>query len=95
MRFATVARVSEINLGLYGRSFSPGCGRSANEPFAEWLRQLHPLRLQYSCSPMPIPSCAPWLRLPSCPRQTGSRSAPDNLLLHAQERSPEQIVRTR
>ena len=46
-RFATVARVSEINLGLYRTFLQPWVRSLANEGFAEWMRRLHPLRLQY------------------------------------------------
>ena len=46
-KFATVARVSEINLGLYRTFLQPWVRSWANEGFAKWMRQLHPLRLQY------------------------------------------------
>jgi Protein of unknown function (DUF3141) len=46
-KFATVARVSEINLGLYRTIVQPWIRCWANEAFATWLRQLHPLRLQH------------------------------------------------
>jgi pimeloyl-ACP methyl ester carboxylesterase len=46
-RFAAVARVSEINLGLYRTFVQPWVRSWANEGFAKWMRQLHPLRLQY------------------------------------------------
>jgi hypothetical protein len=46
-RFATAARLSETNLALY-RSFAQPMVRAlANWNFAEWLRKMHPLRLQY------------------------------------------------
>ena len=46
-RFATVARVSEINLGLYRTFSQPWIRLFANEGAASWSRKLHPLRLQY------------------------------------------------
>ena len=46
-KFAAVARVSEINLGLYRTFVQPWVRLWANEGFAEWMRRLHPLRLQY------------------------------------------------
>ena len=46
-KFAAVARISEINLGLYRTFVQPWVQAWANEGFAEWMRQLHPLRLQY------------------------------------------------
>jgi pimeloyl-ACP methyl ester carboxylesterase len=46
-RFATAARVSEMNLALY-RTFAQPIVRSlALKPMAEWMSRLHPLRLQY------------------------------------------------
>jgi Protein of unknown function (DUF3141) len=46
-QFAAVARVSEINLGLYRTFAQPWVRAWANEGLAQWMRQLHPLRLQY------------------------------------------------
>jgi hypothetical protein len=46
-RFATVARVSEINLGLYRTFVQPWLRLWANEGAATWMRKMHPLRLQY------------------------------------------------
>jgi hypothetical protein len=45
--FASVARVSEINLGLYRTFLQPWVRSWANEGLATWMRELHPLRLQY------------------------------------------------
>src|SRR6478609_4465469 len=44
--FATVARLSEINLGLYRTCVQPWVRAWVNDGFASWMRQLHPLRLQ-------------------------------------------------
>ena len=44
-KFATVARVSEINLGLYRTFVQPWVRAWANEGFAEWMRELHPAAL--------------------------------------------------
>ncbi|CAM4293650.1 DUF3141 domain-containing protein [Kerstersia similis] len=46
-RFATVARLSEVNLGLYRRFLQPWVQLWATPTVAETLRVLHPLRLQY------------------------------------------------
>src|SRR3954465_14047091 len=46
-RFATAARVSEINLSLYRTFAQPMVRAMVNSPMAEWMQQLHPLRLQY------------------------------------------------
>lgn len=47
LRFATAARVSEINLGLYQAVASPVVRAASSEMSAEALRQLHPLRLRF------------------------------------------------
>jgi pimeloyl-ACP methyl ester carboxylesterase len=44
--FETVARVSEINEGLYDTLLSPWIKMWTNEATAEALRQMHPLRLE-------------------------------------------------
>ena len=46
-RFATAARVSEINLALYRAFVQPASAPSTSSPVAEWMQQMHPLRLQY------------------------------------------------
>jgi hypothetical protein len=45
--FATVARVSEINHGLYRTYAQPLVRALSTEPSAEWMRRMHPLRLGY------------------------------------------------
>ncbi|MBA2125707.1 3-hydroxyalkanoate synthetase [Hyphomicrobium methylovorum] len=46
-KFATVARLSEINLGLYRTFVQPWVRSWANESSAELMRRLHPLRMQF------------------------------------------------
>ncbi len=46
-RFATAARVSEINLALYRALVQPAVRALTSSPVAEWMQQMHPLRLQY------------------------------------------------
>lgn len=46
-RFATAARVSEINLALYRSFMQPLVRATVNPRIADWLRRMHPLRLQY------------------------------------------------
>ena len=45
--FATAARISEINLGLYRTFVQPWIRTFANEGFADWMRRTQPLRIQY------------------------------------------------
>src|SRR5262249_51791357 len=47
-RFAAVARVSDINLGLYRTFLQPWVRGWANEGWAQWMRRLHPERVQYA-----------------------------------------------
>ncbi len=47
-RFATAARVSDINLGLYRTFVQPMVRAFVSASTADFLRQLHPLRLQYA-----------------------------------------------
>src|SRR3974390_1461019 len=46
-RFATAARVSEINLALYRTFVQPFVRATVGAPLAEWMHKMHPLRLQY------------------------------------------------
>ena len=46
-RFATAARVSEINLALYRTFVQPFVRAAVGAPLAEWMHKMHPLRLQY------------------------------------------------
>ncbi|PXX97474.1 DUF3141 domain-containing protein [Halomonas sp. LBP4] len=46
-RFATVARISEINLGLYRQFLQPWVRALATPESAKWLRRMHPNRLGY------------------------------------------------
>jgi pimeloyl-ACP methyl ester carboxylesterase len=45
--FATAARISEMNLGLYRTFAQPWIHLWANQGFADWMRRMQPLRLQY------------------------------------------------
>ena len=46
-RFATAARVSQINLGLYRRFVSPAVQALANQESAEFMRHAHPNRMRF------------------------------------------------
>ncbi|WP_460450802.1 DUF3141 domain-containing protein [Alsobacter sp. SYSU BS001988] len=47
-RFATVARVSEINKGLYQTFAAPFVRQMSTDQTAEWLRNMHPHRLRFA-----------------------------------------------
>src|SRR6201998_1675722 len=46
-RFATAARVSEINLANYRNFVQPWLRAAVPSPLAEWMRKWHPLRISY------------------------------------------------
>src|SRR5438874_7201469 len=46
-RFATAARVSEINLAAYRNLVQPWVRAAVSPQMAEWMQKLHPLRVQY------------------------------------------------
>jgi pimeloyl-ACP methyl ester carboxylesterase len=46
-KFAAVAQLSQINLGLYRTFVQPWVRSWANDGFANWMRRYHPLRVQY------------------------------------------------
>jgi hypothetical protein len=46
-RFATAARVSEMNLALYRTFAQPVVQALVSAPLAKWIYETHPLRLQY------------------------------------------------
>jgi pimeloyl-ACP methyl ester carboxylesterase len=91
-RFATVARVSEINQGLYRTFASPLVKTMVSESSAELQRELHPLRLRYTAfsSKNPllngIPAMAAKVRAERRP------VAADNIFLQMQEAMSGQIV---
>ena len=93
-RFATAARVSEINLGLY-RSFVQPVVRAAVTPTtAEFMRQMHPLRLQYELFSDANPFMG-WLS-GAADKIRQNRQAADstNALLQMQENISQQVVRS-
>ena len=79
-RFAAVARVSEINHGLYRTFMQPWIRASVSEEQADLLRRCHPLRLQFSMfsdeNPLmrPVAQAAEWVRANRAPAD------PDNPL---------------
>ncbi|OZI73576.1 DUF3141 domain-containing protein [Bordetella genomosp. 2] len=77
-RFAAVARISDINLGLY-RSFMQPWVRAAVTPqTADWMQRLHPLRLPYELISDRNPWIAPVAQAAAQVRQHRQPAAPDN-----------------
>ena len=83
-RFATAARVSEINLGLYRTFAQPIVRTFASEPSAEWLRNWHPLRLQYALFSDKNPWMAPVGAMAEAVHNKRRPASPDNPLLKLQ-----------
>src|SRR5208337_4778758 len=77
-RFATAARMSEVNLALYRTFAQPVVRAMVGAPAAEWVRSLHPLRLKYElCSDanplmLPLAALADWMRDHRRPARKGN-----------------------
>ncbi|CAH1672441.1 Poly(3-hydroxyalkanoate) synthetase [Hyphomicrobiales bacterium] len=91
-RFATAARVSEVNLSLYRALVQPWVQATANPVMAQAMRALHPLRLQYEVFGTRNPFLS-WLDM-AAPQARLERQpvADDNVFLKMQEAASEQIV---
>ena len=91
-RFATAARVSEINLSLYRTFAQPMVRAMVNTPLAEWMQQLHPLRLQYEVFSSANPMMAPVATLAEQIRQARKPAELENPFVAWQEDVSRQIV---
>jgi hypothetical protein len=91
LRFATAARVSEINQGLYRTLLSPAVRSAVTERNAEFLRGMHPNRLRFQMfadeNPVMMPVAA-WAEVVRADRRPVS---PDNPFL-ASERMVSDII---
>ena len=90
-RFATAARVSEINLSLYRTFMQPIVRAMVPAPVADWIRQFHPLRLQYELFSDQNPFMAPVARLAEQVRANRKNVDNDNPFLAAQENTSKRI----
>jgi pimeloyl-ACP methyl ester carboxylesterase len=91
-RFATAARMSEVNLALYRTFAQPIVRGLVSAPLAETLHQTHPLRLQYQIFSNANPFMAPIASLAEEVRKNRRPVAPDNPFIAMQENVSEQIV---
>jgi pimeloyl-ACP methyl ester carboxylesterase len=91
-RFATAARVSEINLSLYRTFMQPMVRALVNAPVADWMRQFHPLRLQYELFSDQNPAIASVAALAEQIRENRKSPAGDNPFVAMQEKFSNQIV---
>jgi pimeloyl-ACP methyl ester carboxylesterase len=91
-RFATAARVSEINLSLYRTFAQPVVRAMVSSPMAEWMQQLHPLRLQYEVFSNANPLMAPVASLAEQVRKDRRPAEANNPFVAMQENGSRQIV---
>ncbi len=91
-RFATAARVSEINLALYRTFAQPLVRGMVGTPLAEWMHQMHPLRLQYELFSNENPMMAPVAAAADHVRKDRKPVAGDNPFVAMQETASRQIV---
>jgi hypothetical protein len=91
-RFATAARVSETNLALYRTDVQPIVRALVSSPLAEWMQQLHPLRLQYEFFSNANPMMAPVAAWAEQVRKDRRPAAADNPFLALQENASRQII---
>src|SRR5262252_1153451 len=91
-RFATAARVSEINLALYRTFAQPIVRALASAPLVDTLHQMHPLRVQYEIFSDANPFMAPVAAMAEEIRKNRKPVASDNPFIAMQENVSEQIV---
>jgi pimeloyl-ACP methyl ester carboxylesterase len=91
-RFATAARVSDINLALYRTFAQPVVRSMVGTPLAEWMHQMHPLRLQYELFCNENPMMAPVAAVADQVRKDRKPVAGDNPFVAIQETASRQIV---
>jgi hypothetical protein len=89
--FQTVARISEINEGLYDTLLSPWVRLGSNEATAEALRLMHPLRLQRFLLSDLNPAMWPIKVMADLVRKDRRPAAPDNAFVTGEHAAAEQI----
>jgi pimeloyl-ACP methyl ester carboxylesterase len=91
-RFATVARVSEINLGLYRLYFQPWIRAAVTEPMAEAMRATHPNRMRFEMFSDKNPFMAAVKPFAEWARQNRTPVSADNPLLAMEQQASAQIT---
>jgi pimeloyl-ACP methyl ester carboxylesterase len=91
-RFATAARISETNLALYRTFAQPFIRAFTSTPMADWMQQLHPLRLQYELFSNANPMMAPVAAMAQQVQQNRKAVPADNPFLAMQEAASRQVV---
>src|SRR5690606_24989399 len=80
-RFAAVARISDINLGLYRSFVQPWVRNAVTPQSAEWMQRMHPLRLPYELISDRNPLVAPVAKVAETVRAHRQPVSPDNPFL--------------
>ena len=91
-RFATAARLSEINLALYRAFVQPMVRAFVSEPLAQWMYQIHPLRMQYELYSDQNPFMTPVHAMAKKVRDERKPVAADNPFVAFQEQISRQVV---
>jgi len=91
-RFATAARVSEINLALYRTFLQPAVQTFFPRTTAKALKELHPLRVQYALFSDNNPLTAPINSMAEQVRKDRAPAAADNPFVALQDIVSRQIV---
>ena len=91
-RFATAKRVSEINLSNYRTFVQPWVRAIANPQMADWMRNLHPLRVGYEAFGRDTPVMKKVASEAEAIRENRKPAAKDNPFVKAQETISESIV---
>jgi hypothetical protein len=93
-RFAAVARVSDVNVGLYRSFVRPLLSATINDQSAEALRQMHPYRLRYRVYSSKNPFLHGIAGLADKVRAERKPAAPNNIFTAMQEAFSRQIAAT-
>jgi Protein of unknown function (DUF3141) len=91
-RFATAARVSNKNLALYRTFAQPIVRAMVSTPVADWMHQMHPLRVQYEMFSDQNPAMASIATLAEQIRKDRKPAGKDNPFVAMQENFSNQIV---
>jgi pimeloyl-ACP methyl ester carboxylesterase len=93
-RFATAARVSEINLSLYRAFVQPMVKAFVTPSVADWLKRWHPVRTSYEAFTDANPFMPVLAKAAAKVQEQRKPAAKDNPFIAAQEKVSEQIVRS-
>ena len=91
-KFAAVARLSEINLGLYRTFLQPWVKMMVNDQTAQWLRKVNPLHLQYELFSDMNPFMQPVAQLAEQVHAQRRPASPDNSFVALQEQVSQLVI---